>query len=302
MFVTQGLIQECLMKNSVGILTVLLIFAVSGDLFAQSPKEWDNPQQSNQPENTGVSQLPQQTGAATDQPVPSEATRGEESAVESDGSRNLHEDPSTQYHLVGMRFRWIFVPKWFVTMFGVDAKARNMKRPMVSNLGVGAEYTYRKDNFDITTAIWYAQLDWEDPISFKESGEPPQSWEVVDNSLSALLFTGDFIWSSPIRDWVAITYGVGIGFGFAIGEINRTEAMVNPPSGETGLVKCDGPGGDSGCDAGGEYNETYDKIKVVPWINLLAGARFKPHEHIAIYVDGGFGLGFQMGVRGGYIF
>ncbi len=214
--------------------------------------------------------------------------------------KSLHENKGQGYHSIGMRLRWIFIPKWFITMFGVDVTAKSMPRPLISNVGIGAEYTYRKDNFDITAALWWVGLGWDGGISFKQKNEEPESWEVVTNSLSAILLTADFIWSTPIRDWVAITYGVGLGFGFSIGEIVRNEATV--ASG--GIEGCIGPGNpnDSGCMGDGEFNETYDKIKVVPWINMLIGARFKPHEHVALYVDGGFGMGFQMGVRGGYIF
>ena len=46
----------------------------------------------------------------------------------------------------------------------------------------------------------------------------------------------------------------------------------------------------------------HEKLKVIPWINFLAGMRFKPHRNVHIYVDGGFGIGFQVGTRVGYIF
>ncbi|MBN2339904.1 MAG: hypothetical protein JXX29_23420 [Deltaproteobacteria bacterium] len=217
------------------------------------------------------------------------------------GGKNLAENPGQAYHSVGLRFRWIFVPKWFITMFNVDINAQNEKHPLISNLGFGAEYTYRKDNFDITAAFWYAQLDWEDPIYFKNGDEPPQSWTEVTSGLSALLMTADFIWSAPIRDWVAITYGVGLGMGITVGDkITETEAYFDGDE----LAPCVDVGNPNGeyCEVGGEYGKEYDKLPVVPWINLLVGARFKPHEHMAIYVDTGFGIGFQMGVRGGYIF
>ncbi len=239
---------------------------------------------------------------ATAQPAPQPAPPPEE---EPDTNGSLKEEKDTPYHLVGARFRWVFVPKWFVSMFGVDIQTAN--RPMVSNLGGGVEYTYRKNNFDITAAFWGVQLDWEEPIYFKAKNEPDRSWTEVTNGMSALLLTADFIWSSPIRDWVAITYGVGIGFGFPIGgDIVETEAY---PDGDGYLRPCNGPynpatsdGVDAYCEGDGEYGEVYDKLKIVPWINFLLGVRFKPHEHIAIYVDGGFGVGFQMGLRGGYIF
>ena len=216
--------------------------------------------------------------------------------------KNLAEAPDVGYHSVGLRFRWIFLPKWFITMFGVDINAQNEKHPLISNLGFGVEYTYRKNNFDITAAIWGAQLDWEDPIYFKNGGEPDQSWTEVKNGLSALLFTADFIWSAPINEMVAITYGVGLGMGFTIGgEIIQTEGYFDS---DGNLAPCAGPGDPDRnfCEADGEYHEVYDKLKVVPWINGLFGVRIKPHEHMALYVDTGFGIGFQMGIRGGYIF
>ena len=235
---------------------------------------------------------------AVDQP-PAEEPPSETAQPEGKKDKQLKEDPNKKYHLLGLRLRWIFVPKWFVTMFGVDTIARDMPKPMVSNVGFGAEYTYRKDNFDITAAMWWAGLSWDGLISFKGSGEGDNSWETVSNGLSAFLFTADFIWSTPIQDWVAITYGFGAGFGIPIGEIRRTEA-----SGASGyLDPCITEGVGEGCGVGEEYNEVYKvPTGIVPWINLLIGARFKPHKNVAIYTDVGFGIGFQMGIRGGYIF
>jgi hypothetical protein len=240
--------------------------------------------------------------------APAETVEASTDDAAASTGKNLAEDPNVGYHSVGLRFRWIFVPKWFITMFGVDIHAQNEKHPLISNLGFGVEYTYRKNNFDITAAIWGAQLDWEDPIYFKNGGEPDSSWTEVRNGLSALLFTADFIWSTPITNMVAITYGVGLGMGVTIGgDIIQTEGYVDS---DGALNPCDGPN-DPGriaendvpyCESDGEYHEVYDKLKVVPWINGLFGVRIKPHEHMALYVDAGFGLGFQMGVRGGYIF
>ncbi|MBN2801502.1 MAG: hypothetical protein JXR91_00255 [Deltaproteobacteria bacterium] len=270
----------------ISIISLVLTYSIYAS--AQDQTSWDNePAQDQAPPPPPAEEQPLVT---TTDDQPADATPY---------AQSLHEEPGKAYHSVGMRLRWIFVPKWMISMFGVDIQGRNLGKPLVSNLGIGAEYTYRKDNFDITAAIWWAGLDWDGDISFKQKSEPPQSWEVVSSNLSALLFTADFIWSTPIRDWVAITYGVGVGFGIGIGELHRDEATV--ASG--GLDRCPGPNtGDSGCVTPGEFDVVYDKIKVVPWINFLVGARFKPHEHMAIYVDGGFGVGFQMGIRGGYIF
>jgi hypothetical protein len=219
-------------------------------------------------------------------------------AAEADTGRA--EDPDTPYFSVGPRIRWLMVPSWFVGMFGVDIKQAS--HLLVSKPGVGAEFTYRKDSFDITTAIWWVGLGWDGRISFKESGEDANSWEVVRNSMSTLLISGDFIWSTPIKDWFAITYGAGIGIGIPLGEIRRDEARINESP--IGTVPCSGPDDpDDGCNDGEEFNEVYKlPTGIVPWLNFLVGMRFKPHRHVAIYVDTGFGVGFQLGLRGGYVF
>ncbi|MBN2531178.1 MAG: hypothetical protein JXR76_32645 [Deltaproteobacteria bacterium] len=284
------------MKNQLFIQAVWVVFAVvlfASTVAAKEDASVDNTDDATQTEPAA----PAAVDVNTDGPAPPPQSGG-----------GLAETPGVGYHSVGMRFRWIFLPKWFITMFGVNINAQNEKHPLISNLGFGVEYTYRKDNFDITAAIWGAQLDWEDPIYFKNGGEPESSWTEVRNGMSALLFTADFIWSTPITEMVAITYGVGVGMGITVGgDIIQTEAYRDD---DGVLHPCDGAGNPGTmadndqpyCEEGGEYHDVYDKLPVVPWINLLVGARIKPHEHFAIYVDTGFGIGFQMGIRGGYIF
>jgi hypothetical protein len=223
---------------------------------------------------------------------------------EEDKTDGLAEDPDKQYFAVGLRLRWIMIPEWFIKMFGVDTRqssANDRGLPLISNVGIGPEFIYRKGGLDITAAIWYAGLGWND-ISMKGSGENDESWEVVENDMRAILFTADFIWSTDITPWVAITYGAGLGFGVRWGDVVETEASAE----SNFLEPCDGYDiNKPGCTepiGEGEYGETYDKFKAFPWIEFLVGARFKPHRNVSIYVDGGFSLGFQLGVRTQYIF
>lgn len=223
-----------------------------------------------------------------------------------DPNKGLHENPEDKIFAVGARLRWIMIPEWFISMFGLDTmQASKYERglPLISNVGIGPEFIFRRDGFDITAAIWYVGLNW-DPISMKGSGESEGSWEVVENDMRGMLFTADFIWSTSITDWVAITYGAGIGLGVRWGDVTETEATA--ASGY--LEKCNGPNdpfGDSGCSesaADGDYGRTYDKFNAFPWIEFLVGARFKPHRNMSIYIDGGFSMGFQVGLRTQYIF
>jgi len=216
------------------------------------------------------------------------------------------EDPKKAYFSLGPRLRWIMIPTWFIDMFGVDIKTNDNRHLIINNVGVGAEFTYRKDGLDITAAIWWAGLSWKDGVAFKESGKEPGSWEIVTNNLSTLLFSVDFIWSTSFTDWFAITYGAGLGIGIPITPndegIVRTESKNPDP-----LMPCTADDMDNDesdwCVAGEQYGERYKlPTGIVPWINFLFGLRFKPHRNIALYADAGFGIGFQMGLRGGYIF
>jgi hypothetical protein len=221
-------------------------------------------------------------------------------AVDKGASRA--EEAGKGYYSIGPRLRWIMIPTWFIDMFGVDIRTNDSRHLIINNVGAGAEFTYRKDGLDITAAIWWVGLSWKEGVAFKESGEPPDSWEVVSNSLSTLLFSADFIWSTSFTDWFAITYGAGLGIGIPItpgGDgIVRTESHSDSP-----LTPCASAGEAAGCGDGEQYGERYKlPTGIVPWINFLLGLRFKPHRNIALYVDTGFGIGFQLGVRGGYVF
>ncbi|MCU0661942.1 MAG: hypothetical protein MUC50_06410 [Myxococcota bacterium] len=226
-------------------------------------------------------------------------------APEKDKNADLAEDPKKAYLGLGARFRWIIIPRWLIESFGAEVKSKPNKHMLVSNVGGGPEFTFRKKGLDITAALWFAGLGWKDGVSFKEEGATGNSWEYVENDLKTILITADFIWSTSITDWFAITYGAGLGIGIPIGDITRTEAS----SASGGYGACPGPGNDppgQWCQAPSDdeqYNQIYDlPTGIVPWINILVGMRFKIHRHAAIYADGGFGLGFLAGLRGVYIF
>jgi len=216
--------------------------------------------------------------------------------------RGLAEDPSKAYFSVGPRIRSIMMPSWFIGMFGVDIETPDNRHLLVSKPGLGAEFTYRKDGFDITAALWWVGLGWDKTAAFKDKNDGDNSWELVKNNLSSLLLTVDFIWSTSFTDWFAITYGAGIGIGIPIGGLERNEAASR--DGDY-FSPCDGPTATDSdwCGPDEEYDEDYPlPTGIVPWVNFLFGLRFKPHRNIAVYVDAGFGIGFQMGLRGGYIF
>ena len=239
--------------------------------------------------------------ASTDHSI--ETNHGAEMPQATVTDRGLREPMGHKSYQAGARLRWVFFPKFF--LFGqVDLRAQKIPRPLVSSVGVGAEFIYRRKltdtlGLDITPAIWWVDISWDGTISFKGKGEDDNSWETVTNSMSTLLFSVDIVRSTDIVDWFAITWGEGVGMGIPIGELVRTEASAS----SNGYEPClpEQIGRDAWCNFGEEYDEVYQKFPI-PWVNFLLGTRFKPHKHLAIHVDGGFGIGFQLGARLGYIF
>jgi len=237
--------------------------------------------------------------------------KAEIEAPEEEKNIGRYEDPKTPFYSVGARVRWLMVPEWFIKMFGaaIDHPKGEERHLLVSNIGAGPEFTYRKDGFDITAAIWYAGLNWTATTAFKEDGEDDNSWEVVENDMRAIMITVDFIWSTALADWFAITYGAGLGLGIKWGDIIETDSWADengrfvekcPVRCKTDVNCANEYGGT--CQVDEDYGTVWDKVPVVPWVNFLFGMRFKPHRHFAIYVDAGFGLGFQWGGRLAYIF
>lgn len=255
-------------------------------------------------EPSAVEETPKEEGLSEEDAfLAGEQTEEEKllAAPEEDKTAGRAEDPKTGYFGVGPRLRWIMIPRWFIGMFGVDIKSRENNHLLINNVGAGAEFTYRKDGFDITAAIWYIGLNWDGYVSFKDKDEEANGYEVVTNNLRGLMITVDFLWSTDIVDWLAITYGAGIGLGIPFdNNFVRTEASASSDH----LDPCTShPDPANDCYDNEEYGEIYElPTKVIPWINFLFGLRFKPHRHFAIYVDAGFGIGFQAGLRGAYIF
>jgi hypothetical protein len=204
----------------------------------------------------------------------------------------LAELPQKTYYAVGTRIRWIAVPKFFLSLFFKESIPAH-------NPGVGLEFIRRKAELDLIASLWWAgYMTKSGNFWYKE--DPIQDTEYIENSLSLLILQVDFLFSHSFKDWFAITYGGGAGLGFVLGNLVRTDTYTGDIASKR--PKCPSPNyspSDSGCQ---DYNKKWDKWPVAPWVNVLLGARFKPHRHIVARIDFGFGLGFQLGMAVAYMF
>jgi hypothetical protein len=225
-------------------------------------------------------------------------------------SSDPYEDPDESYFFLGAMGGVIVLPSFLMNLFLDES-------PTIVNGAVGAEFTYRSDGFSIVVDLFYA--GYHGTGGFRLPGEPKTDTEYVESSLSALMGTVSFLWSTQFSKYVALEYGVGIGAGVLLGDIRRSEAY---PDGDD-WKKCSGPdsgqGGDAGyCDGppvadderGAHYNvvaakwsDGGDVPNIWPWLAIpTIGLRIKPIRQLQMRVNASAGIGFYLGASAAYGF
>lgn len=216
--------------------------------------------------------------------------------------------PGQTYRFVGLRYRGIVIPKFMINLFGDGGKT-------VYVHAVGPEFGIRKDGFEYIFGLWWAGYKM-DETPFKASSDPASAWEVVKSDLNVIYLTTDFLWSSDLGPQFAVNYGMGAGFGFVFGDLERTQAY--PPNGNPNQdpydwKKCTAPGNPATGDFCGTDNDHYNGYKekswanggskpvIFPWLVLQTGFRYKPSKSFVARLDAGFGTsGFFFGVGADY--
>jgi hypothetical protein len=233
---------------------------------------------------------------------------GEAAAVaDAEAGNSPVELPGKTYRFVGLRYRGIIIPKFMMNLFG-DGGATTY------NHAFGPEFAVRKDGFEYVFSLWWAGY-YMDDTPFKASNDPNTAWEIVKSNLSVLYLTTDFLWSQELGPQFAVNYGMGAGFGFVFGSLERTQAY--PPGGNSNLDpyqwrKCSGPLSPDPTNCGRD-NDHYNgytepswanggsKPIIFPWLVLQTGVRYKPSRNFVARLDAGFGTsGFFIGLGADY--
>lgn len=216
----------------------------------------------------------------------SEAEAGAAAEVD-DSDWSPVEKPGETYYFVGARYRALVVPAGMINLFADGGQTFVVH-------GVGAEFGIRRDNFEILPSVWFANYSF-DPTPFKGKNDGADAWELVEGNLKVLYLTADFLWSTPINEQFAFSYGAGAGLGLVLGSITRHEAyfpggLPGNPDG-AGLVKCQGPNtpANGQCPGDGQYNAKDDAWPLFPWLAVQTGLRYKPHKSFVARLDLGFG-------------
>ncbi|MBL8604066.1 MAG: hypothetical protein JNK72_19215 [Myxococcales bacterium] len=216
-------------------------------------------------------------------------------------------------HSFGLR-GWAWnTPAWIVGLF---AHVENdWSGPMT--FAPALEYVYRKGNLDLVVGLQYTSLSTG--VGYiRGQNEGDTALERIESRLWTISANALFLWTTRITDWVEFQIGMGAGISYVGGNLYHTQ--VARTSGG-GFVECTGPTMPNfeycGNPANGRYlnadGTRYTEPRlgsggsvppVIPWLSIPHAAfHFRPHRHVDLRVDGGYGvIGFYGGLAAHYVY
>ena len=250
---------------------------------------------------------PNQSGLLSDEQVVAENTLGVD---EERSSTDPFEEPSETYMFLGAFYRHTWTPGFMLNLFTDENTPAN-------NSAFGLQFTYRKDNFDIVTSVYYQGYAVDGP--FLGRGDADTETEIINSELFGIMASVDLMWGTQFNDVIGIQYGLGIGLGALLGDLRRTEAYPDA-SADGGYGACTSSPGENAmyCDdvdgdgdltgVGGIASKWFDGGSVPNLYFRLAvpnlAIRIKPIKQLLIRIDGGFDIfsGFFTGINASYGF
>jgi len=190
-------------------------------------------------------------------------------------------------HGIGLRLRYIFVPKALIELFMEEAPSG------VSQTGIGFDYVRRKKNFEFSVGFEYDKLAPDDGFFVERGGDPRQlgtTDEIRFDGLSWFTIDASIVYHHPLTSLISLRYGGGLGFGIVTGDIISKDAVCGGD---------DIQGGD--CISGGPETKE-DFFRFPPVFNVVGGVQITPADNFAINVELGMRTVFYSGVSGQYFF
>ncbi len=198
-------------------------------------------------------------------------------------------DPDAIRHGIGLRLRYVFVPKGLIEIFMEEAAGG------MGNGGFGVEYVRRKKNFEINVGIEYDKLSGTEGFYVESGGAPAKPGTtdfVAFDNLAWVTIDAAFVYLHPLSKLVSLRYGGGIGLGLVTGEVEKTDANCGATT--SSCSRDENPGGD--------LDTKQDFFRVPPVFNLLGGVQLNPVRNMAINIEVGMRTVFYTGVTGQYFF
>ncbi len=184
---------------------------------------------------------------------------------------------------VGLRLRSVFIPQGLIESF-VERAPSGM-----SNFGYGLEFTRRKGNFEIAVGLEYEKLSLSGDGIWIDKGDqiPLDEPDLVEyDGFGWVGLDVSFIWHTKLHDKVSLRYGAGIGLGFILGDVLRTDYLCTGSTVDTCSQK---PGAEN------IKAKDQDIPPVFPIINALFGVSIKATDQIGINLEVGMRTAFYYG-------
>ena len=201
-------------------------------------------------------------------------------------------DPDAVRHGVGLRLRYVFVPKGLIELFMEEAAGG------MSNPGFGLDYIRRKKNFEFSVGFEYDALSGTEGAYVESGGSAsqPGTTDIVEfDGLSWFTIDASFVYHHPLSKLVSLRYGGGIGLGIVTGDVIKTDAVCTGPDAQSDCSKTTNP-------KSSDFNEKQDFFRVPPVFNLIGGVQLTPARNMAINFEIGMRTVFYSGISGQYFF
>lgn len=228
--------------------------------------------------------------AAQDDESDGETTRREKAVHET----MLTTEKNKARYGVGLRLRWIFVPKALIELFAEEASSG------VSAFGYGLEFVRRKGDFSIHVGIEHESVSPEDGFWLENGDDPRVPGQYPDfvefDGLSWTTLDAEFVFLKALGKGFDLRYGAGFGLGIVHGEVLQTDSMC--PATVTDIqTQCTTPGGP-------QINDPADLPPVFPVVNILVGVQYSPPKvsNLVIGLQGGMRSVFYLGLGTSYFF
>jgi hypothetical protein len=218
-------------------------------------------------------------GAALD-----DDTSGDGDAVP---TSSLVEPPKTNIG-VGIRLRNVRIPKGMLEWFVEEVPGG------VSNIGIGAELSRRKGDFEVQFGLEYEKLTVTPGIWVEKDKPLPGATadDVRDDGFGWVTAELTFMYHTPIVPQLAVRYGGGAGLGILMGSVRRTDQVCGTSSTDSCVD-----------DPTGENQDTpYSTPPVMLVVNAIIGLQVRPTNEIFINVETGVRTVPFFGMTAGYYF
>ncbi len=243
-----------------------------------------------------------------------------QSSSETDAAEAESARPKDLFYAVGLRGRWVSVPKFLLGLF-------TQNNVPLSSYAFGVELTRRKGDLDLLLGISFQNMSPPDGNWLGKNKEAAIDTDFIQ--FKGLGFVGidlAFVWHKNFNQYIGAHYGAGLGIGFVTGRMLRTSSAGCTTSTVDNIAQCHPRGvmcTSAGCDEAGlkatemgagsrdiDSAATPSRFEddhvppVIPIINAQAGLdiHIPQVKGLEIRIEGGFFDAFFVGAAAGYLF